>query len=199
MPGITPADAGKTHYVYKFRGSPGDHPRGCGENRPLVCFISILSGSPPRMRGKLGVRARCRLHGGITPADAGKTLSERVRVRSCWDHPRGCGENLPDFKFSGDVKGSPPRMRGKRLAADYHVDSQRITPADAGKTQNYNGFPIVPWDHPRGCGENVADKQHGDAFVGSPPRMRGKLQAHESSPEKHRITPADAGKTRLRA
>ena len=72
--GITPAYAGKTR---TDDGSPmqaQDHPRGCGEN-PCICLtIGLLSGSPPRMRGK-------RLHInvpvltiGITPADAGKTF-----------------------------------------------------------------------------------------------------------------------------
>ena len=71
---------------------------------------------------------------GITPADAGKTEPLGCLPFFVQDHPRGCGENLPDFKFSGDVKGSPPRMRGKPDSGTSAPKLSGITPADAGKT-----------------------------------------------------------------
>ena len=51
--GITPADAGKTPYMYVSKKSP--------------------NGSPPRMRGKPMLLHVCIDRVGITPADAGKT------------------------------------------------------------------------------------------------------------------------------
>ena len=51
------------------------------------------------------------------------------------------------------------------------------------------------WDHPRRCGENVADKPHGDACVGSPPQVRGKQEIEKMTNATIRITPAGAGKT----
>ena len=50
--GITPADAGKTLIDEATQENAEDHPRGCGENIAASMPISILSGSPPRMRGK---------------------------------------------------------------------------------------------------------------------------------------------------
>ena len=52
----------------------------------------------------------------ITPADAGKTDREGYFFMTEEDHPRRCGEN--DFVNFGlqFIKGSPPQMRGKRLA-----------------------------------------------------------------------------------
>ena len=71
--------------------------------------------------------------------------------------------------------GSPPRMRGKRAFLNDFAILNRITPADAGKTngaqQEINHFQ----DHPRGCGENVIKVPIRNGSPGSPPRMRGKL------------------------
>ena len=54
--------------------------------------------------------------------------------RDSEDHPRGCGENDGVQANFDDEAGSPPRMRGKRIAAINPSTTPRITPADAGKT-----------------------------------------------------------------
>ena len=36
---------------------------------------------------------------GITPADAGKTAITTESNTKAWDHPRGCGENIPSRGF----------------------------------------------------------------------------------------------------
>ena len=156
-----------------------------------------MTGSPPRMRGKRLFREPFKAEAGITPADAGKTRNRACTARQARDHPRGCGENdiLPStFKQS---LGSPPRMRGKLSMCVASESAARITPADAGKTI----YSIVKLntlrDHPRGCGEN-SDKDLLNFFKsGSPPRMRGKLQSFSMFQVSYRITPADAGKTRI--
>ena len=50
-------------------------------------------------------------------------------------------------------------------------------------------------DHPRACGENSQAVRHNLFGIGSPPRMRGKLDVTVGTPERLRITPAHAGKT----
>ncbi len=132
----------------------------------------------------------------ITPADAGKTLSERVRIRSCWDHPRGCGENVARNNTDSRKPGSPPRMRGKPVAKQLRHRRVGITPADAGKTLQYALQHCAVQDHPRGCGENCFLAHPASSCTGSPPRMRGKLNFSCSLLGVTRITPADAGKTR---
>ena len=65
------------------------------------------------MRGKEVVHDQKDLHGGITPAHAGKRDRE-ISLKDPWkDHPRPCGEKniWPDMR--GLLKGSPPPMRGK--------------------------------------------------------------------------------------
>ena len=90
-------------------------------------------------------------------------------------------------------------MRGKL----FHLRTPKIvigiTPADAGKTEISDGSLLDVEDHPRGCGENYT--KTGDIMLtyGSPPRMRGKPVIAAATAAAARITPADAGKTRLRA
>ena len=66
------------------------------------------------MRGKRWERFLAEITEGITPADAGKTVSAWSKVDN----------NL----------GSPPRMRGKHVTQIFQETIGRITPADAGKT-----------------------------------------------------------------
>ena len=194
---ITPADAGKTKPRLRGFSGSGDHPRGCGENRIQGCCPLQPTGSPPRMRGKplRGVFGCAAI--GITPADAGKTEGVHLFAPPKKDHPRGCGENHDLHMRTNGNGGSPPRMRGKPLGADYAPSESGITPADAGKTR-FGQNPIkTRQDHPRGCGENIARNAAGFTKYGSPPRMRGKrfrLRYHRSWCG---ITPADAGKTKL--
>ena len=132
--GITPADAGKTSTSDTVACERRDHPRGCGENSPVRQVGRNGKGSPPRMRGKPGNCRGNAAEAGITPADAGKTFSARLRFWFSGDHPRGCGENNLIRALKRPATGSPPRMRGKHAVTSSDVISTRITPADAGKT-----------------------------------------------------------------
>ena len=106
------------------------------------------------MRGKPYDLANGRLPNRITPADAGKTRNRSVGKGVPRDHPRGCGENIhPEYGLK-DETGSPPRMRGKLTQIREDGVSERITPADAGKTQLAANPANMRQDHPRGCGEN---------------------------------------------
>ena len=73
---ITPACAGKStcrgHRAY----NPEDHPRVCGEKGKITSTAEWQMGSPPRMRGKVDDVPGVVVHGGITPAYAGKSQTE---------------------------------------------------------------------------------------------------------------------------
>ena len=126
------------------------------------------------MRGKLickGVRV---LHIRITPADAGKTL-ELIGIENlAWDHPRGCGENIPRIAVENPVGGSPPQVRGKLISVFVLFGSTGITPAGAGKTTLAGRAHRMSKDHPRRCGENKAPFAGVFGQLGSPPQVRGK-------------------------
>ena len=113
--GITPAHAGKTLPPLSQPALSRDHPRACGENVDDVLAKGGQQGSPPRMRGKLGVDINADLGKGITPAHAGKTSGKILSAREPGDHPRACGENMIKSEVVRVTWGSPPRMRGKHF------------------------------------------------------------------------------------
>ena len=111
--GITPACAGKSHLAQCKGQQAWDHPRVCGEKMQTTIDVWAYQGSPPRVRGKAPHGERPGAARGITPACAGKSGCHRGRRRSCWDHPRVCGEKSDDCNFRCCSRGSPPRVRGK--------------------------------------------------------------------------------------
>ena len=151
---ITPAHAGKTHYLCQ-RGAQGeDHPRACGENSLPPQDVQRSRGSPPRVRGKPNPLNESTCQVGITPARAGKTDTKNDSFHFWQDHPRACGENSLSV-FPHDVAaGSPPRVRGKPNPPPAAVRGAGITPARAGKTTRSFQYCPSPADHPRACGEN---------------------------------------------
>ncbi len=151
---ITPAGAGKTRQDDTCRLDLRDHPRRCGENRVGFALLSLLSGSPPQVRGKL--------------------VMFFFLFTCIWDHPRRCGENPPWLAVAHAMLGSPPQVRGKPSLPTYPRSRRRITPAGAGKTALGQNPINVRQDHPRGCGENLVPLLIFYLQSGSPPRMRGK-------------------------
>ena len=152
--GITPAYAGKRGGFHRQLSRVKDHPRVCGEKRLSDEAEPCKRGSPPRMRGKartLGFSIVClritpayagkslirkptkTLKARITPAYAGKSCIRVASIGRSRDHPRVCGEKSLFFIASVELKGSPPRMRGKESNARRKGQAHGITPAYAGK------------------------------------------------------------------
>ena len=132
--GITPACAGKSRFHCGVLYPLWDHPRVCGEKRTSGSGSQRSEGSPPRVRGKVLPRLLFLACIGITPACAGKRGHGRQSGRSAGDHPRVCGEKVCKEIAPLSVWGSPPRVRGKVLAALMPENRVGITPACAGKS-----------------------------------------------------------------
>ena len=174
---------------------PVKHPRVCGEDsRPLSCTACTLE-TPPRMRGRPDLRPYSRGSCGNTPAYAGKTSTKKAGIMPAWKHPRVCGEDPSGISHGSNPRETPPRMRGRRLGDQGGQLELRNTPAYAGKTVRGAEAHMLPWKHPRVCGEDepvlpvrMVDKE-------TPPRMRGRRLHHEDSWAIDGNTPAYAGKT----
>ena len=85
-----------------------------------------------------------------------------------------CGENQLPQKDNFAIRGSPPRVRGKRVAELQVFRVSGITPACAGKTVIAQLSEPDKRDHPRVCGENSIEAFIWSTAAGSPPRVRGK-------------------------
>ena len=173
---ITPAYAGKRGRCPRPAGRRWDHPRVCGEKIRARLHPRFLVGSPPRMRGKETDSRRQCCSAGITPAYAGKRTLFCLAGRRNRDHPRVCGEKCSDHIDKGMIEGSPPRMRGKVLCICPLFCVLGITPAYAGKRAEQAHSMSCSEDHPRVCGEKSGSCFFLSIVLGSPPRMRGKVE-----------------------
>ena len=86
-------------------------------------------------------------------------------------------------------------MRGKVLSLLPLSVISRITPAHAGKSENFTTVREVKQDHPRTCGEKRTTSMPVPSAEGSPPHMRGKAKLLIVKILLLRITPAHAGKS----
>ena len=152
--GLIPAHAGKTLSPRSSLLASPAHPRACGENYTSTMGTLSSEGSSPRMRGKQRRTRMDRVHSGLIPAHAGKTME-------CKDisdsgglipahagktgvgvglvvvgvaHPRACGENEIHASEASIPSGSSPRMRGKHVMCVPSPSSRGLIPAHAGKT-----------------------------------------------------------------
>ena len=193
--GITPACAGKRCRPEYRNGGNQDHPRVCGEKGKWAQSQTISAGSPPRVRGKVRhARIDCARFG-ITPACAGKSGCCNPDPQGQRDHPRVCGEKAALKDPIPARLGSPPRVRGKVLAALMPENRVGITPACAGKRGSQHCKQQPDRDHPRVCGEKVGGISARSCCTGSPPRVRGKVFKYVAYLNGFRITPACAGKS----
>ena len=135
--GITPACAGKRACRCRSRRDTRDHPRVCGEKSRCPAQSPARRGSPPRVRGKVRSSAVYCTPPRITPACAGKRRCASTSLMHRWDHPRVCGEKPYSSLPYTAPSGSPPRVRGKGIAATCVSRSPGITPACAGKRRLY--------------------------------------------------------------
>ena len=88
-------------------------------------------------------------------------------------------------------------MREKHFFIGKDRHATRITPACAGKT-NRSCQEIYDFqDHPRVCGKNKLVRMPLAIRMGSPPRVREKLEERQGNQKLKGITPACAGKTNM--
>ena len=167
----------------------------CGEKCSCRKHSHRPVGSPPRVRGKAKTGLIFGQQPGITPACAGKSRSTTCYCSLNGDHPRVCGEKVLFGYCAFYGIGSPPRVRGKAHPALLAVLSTGITPACAGKRHHGDRRGMAVGDHPRVCGEKGVQNDPCFPFLGSPPRVRGKVCGRVTCVQKFGITPACAGKS----
>ena len=193
--GIIPAYAGNTNSVSHTLGTSGDHPRVCGEHRPVSESAQTLLGSSPRMRGTPAAWPARSASKWIIPAYAGNTICRFRSNRDRRDHPRVCGEHSTTPVVTPKQQGSSPRMRGTHSANSLRNPWSGIIPAYAGNTSHQHAERRSAWDHPRVCGEHHGSGLYSGCAAGSSPRMRGTHRRGTRSETAQGIIPAYAGNT----
>ena len=85
----------------------------CGEKQAVDEKHKIQLGSPPHVRGKERMYLWGCEYDRITPACAGKSIGQNIKIRAARDHPRMCGEKTIAIFIIETPLGSPPHVRGK--------------------------------------------------------------------------------------
>ena len=115
------------------------------------------TGSPPHLRGARRLILRLFFCFRITPAPAGSTEDVPFMFDVEEDHPRTCGEHEKATIAVAPNIGSPPHLRGAPKDRPTRAHEYRITPAPAGSTLALHALAGVFQDHPRTCGEHLAN------------------------------------------
>ncbi len=170
---ITPARAGNRFSMVCIIVRGWDHPRACGEQRPVILQGLVKLGSPPRVRG--------------TGPDT------RIHTQAYRITPARAGNSTAGYTSSRMTCGSPPRVRGTEAQAALAVITARITPARAGNRSCSKRRETRSWDHPRACGEQLTPMILAAVPRGSPPRVRGTAVITAAPDIPWGITPARAG------
>ena len=165
-----------------------------GEKIIVPLLDSLTPGSPPRGRGKARTLSFCFLRIRITPAWAGKSISQTSTMKPAKDHPRVGGEKHSASSSLYSPRGSPPRGRGKDAGIPILAPVMGITPAWAGKSTFWRKHQRQNRDHPRVGGEKPIRAYVKIWNEGSPPRGRGKDLCGAVGQVQGGITPAWAGK-----
>ena len=108
-----------------------------------------------------------------------------------------CGEQICAILKTPANIGSPPRVRGTVDAEEYDRQRNGITPACAGNSIFHTVNAALVRDHPRVCGEQIPSFFAILLNLGSPPRVRGTVNAAYQPMDNKGITPACAGNRSL--
>ena len=108
------------------------------------------------------------------------------------------GEKVAAHSLKAHLLGSPPHRRGKGAGNGDLRLHDGITPAWAGKSWERTLPPSEPKDHPRACGEKNKELEGVWLPMRSPPRGRGKVDCFRSCFVQKGITPAWAGKRKVK-
>ncbi len=151
---FTPTRVGKTRNWRSSASKRSVHPHACGENACAASASVSISGSPPRVWGKLHPAWRLGVFPRFTPTRVGKTPHPSRTPPSPSVHPHACGENSRRPNLLLDGNGSPPRVWGKRCSLRNCMPLSRFTPTRVGKTRSAPPKRSGPTVHPHACGEN---------------------------------------------
>ena len=121
LKGFTPAYAGNTEVLLRFRSPAWVHPRIRGEYKIRPSDMPHSPGSPPHTRGIPDTQEFDCRRAGFTPAYAGNTPPDDAPYPSDEVHPRIRGEYYPTSLVRSRAPGSPPHTRGIPAKGNYRM------------------------------------------------------------------------------
>mgnify|MGYP000663113259 CR=1 FL=1 len=197
-PRFIPTRVGKAAARWNLRRTPLVHPHACGESLLAFADYMSISGSSPRVWGKLNhqrLEAQCVR---FIPTRVGKAAHISVALVHRAVHPHACGESQHPLPGSHRSSGSSPRVWGKLRRLWSGHAHPRFIPTRVGKAISCSGPERTASVHPHACGESEEQIRDLKAGCGSSPRVWGKLPPPEQLHRIDRFIPTRVGKARTR-
>jgi len=132
-------------------------------------------GSPPRVWGRLYLAVSGRYKCRFTPTRVGTTDIQAPDLARMAVHPHACGDDALWIRINLAVRGSPPRVWGRRLKHRIVGAEQGFTPTRVGTTRKKRPYTKSKQVHPHACGDDLRRLRLGRLLIGSPPRVWGRL------------------------
>ena len=195
--GITSACAEQTVPHVGSTNARRDHLRVCGADDVFVFVLMHREGSPPRVRSRLIGQSVEHFLLGITSACAEQTKDHRSDNAQGKDHLRVCGADILWLRFILVLRGSPPRVRSRRLHPRPVQSAGGITSACAEQTPSLERIAKIARDHLRVCGADLAIPADCAILLGSPPRVRSRRSYATLIASSNGITSACAEQTKF--
>ena len=155
----------------------------------------MAAGSSPLTRGARFQLASRAPVGGLIPAHAGSTWTQRAKHQHDTAHPRSRGEHPSGVGIVARGVGSSPLTRGALLTRRRFYAGRGLIPAHAGSTGWEYMARIISPAHPRSRGEHPARTTWVRSLSGSSPLTRGALTTEGERRRLRGLIPAHAGST----
>src|SRR6266545_7624572 len=110
---FTPTRVGTTKACFRLPNSRAVHPHACGDDFGFSSGFGGITGSPPRVWGRHGIRNQGDYVARFTPTRVGTTVSIAPHFFSPSVHPHACGDDIDSALAAVDWDGSPPRVWGR--------------------------------------------------------------------------------------
>ena len=131
--GNTPVGTGKKRICHNSCRANRKHPRGDGEESPVIAVGAAAAETPPWGRGRIHSNCGYMRKSGNTPVGTGKNEAGSECRNQCRKHPRGDGEEGFRLDDRLNQMETPPWGRGRTSAACFFEKLRRNTPVGTGK------------------------------------------------------------------
>ena len=154
-------------------------------------------GSSPRVWGQVCRYGKEVIKMRIIPTRMGTSLTLRSPYKETQDHPHAYGDKPPPFWQFILFKGSSPRVWGQETNYFMYGTRARIIPTRMGTSVDKHIVILIQQDHPHAYGDKLSGAFFQANFLGSSPRVWGRVLSSLRDFLPYRIIPMRMGTSLL--
>ena len=142
-------------------------PTRVGTSISLMCLLTQVIGSSPRVWGQATTTYKVINDSGIIPTRVGTSNPKGIAFINNRDHPHACGDKLSVRMYSQYSPGSSPRVWGQDMTLHAWRIYARIIPTRVGTSTKFRCMDLSGWDHPHACGDKTKEIKENSGFTKS--------------------------------